>query len=235
MKLHTWRRMFILDGVGLIFCFFIPASWQGYEVNPTFFLLNLRDGCEQYYAIREHRVMPAYIAMLRGINVSGHKLIKMQALRASFGALRFSNVKTYIQSGNVVFGAEDRSVAAVSKKIERRILRDFGFSVPVFLRTAKELEETIKRNPFLTDTAIDHSKLHVTFLSDAAPAPAVEVLQTLVMKPEQIRVIGRQIYLYCPNGYGQTKLSNTAIEKKLSVGATTRNWKTVNTLLAMTQ
>ena len=179
--------------------------------------------------------MPIYIAMLRGINVSGHKMVKMEALRASFGALRFSNVKTYIQSGNVVFAAEDRSVADVCKKIERRILRDFGFSVPVFLRTASELEETIKRNPFLTDTAIDRSKLHVTFLSAAAPATALEVLQPLAAKPEQIRVIGRQIYLYCPNGYGQTKLSNTAIEKKLSVGATTRNWRTVNTLLAMTQ
>src|SRR5206468_3481501 len=102
-----------------------------------------------------------------------------------------------------------------------------------FLRTAKELEEIIKRNPFLTDTAIDHSKLHVTFLSEAAPQSALEELQPLAVKPEQFRVIGREIYLYCPNGYGRTKLSNTAIEKKLAVGATTRNWKTVTTLLAM--
>src|SRR6266446_1394843 len=192
MKLHTWRRMFILDRVGLIFCFFIPASWQDYEVNPTLFLLNLWDGCEQYYAIREHRVMPAYIAMLRGINVSGHKLIKMEALRASFGALRFSNVKTYIQSGNVVFGDEDRSVAAVSKKIERKILREFGFSVPVFLRTAKELEEIIKRNPFLTDSAIDQSKLHITVLSKTATETALEELQPLAVKLEQFHVIGRE-------------------------------------------
>src|SRR5712675_1522139 len=106
--------------------------------------------------------MPTYIAMLRGINVSGHKVIKMEALRASFAALRFSNIKTYVQSGNVIFEAADSSVANLSEKIERRILRDFGFSVPVFLRTAKELEEIIKLNPFLTDAAIDHSKLHIT-------------------------------------------------------------------------
>ena len=179
--------------------------------------------------------MPAYIALLRGINVSGHKVIRMEALRASFGALKLSNVKTYVQSGNVVFDADTDSVAVLSEKIERRILRDFGFSVPVFLRTAKELEEIIKRNPFLIDTAIDHSKLHITFLADAAPKTALEALQPLATKPEQLRVIDRQIYLYCPNGYGRTRLSNTAIEKKLSVGATTRNWKTVNTLLAMTQ
>jgi len=179
--------------------------------------------------------MPTYIAMLRGINVGGHKAIKMEALRASFGALRLSNVKTFVQSGNVVFGAEIGSVPALSEKIEGRILRDFGFSVPVFLRTAKELQEIIRCNPFLTDTAIDHSKLHITFLSDAAPKMALQELQPLATKPEQFRVIDRQVYLYCPNGYGRTKLSNTAIEKKLSVGATTRNWKTVNTLLAMTQ
>lgn len=178
--------------------------------------------------------MPIYIAMLRGINVSGHKVIRMEALRASFCALRLSNVKTYVQSGNVVFDADTGSVAVLSEKIERRILRDFGFSVPVFLRTAKELEEIIRRNPFLTDTAIDHSKLHITFLADGAPKTTLQALQPLAAKPEQLRVIDRQIYLYCPNGYGRTRLSNTAIEKKLSVSATTRNWKTVNTLLAMT-
>jgi uncharacterized protein (DUF1697 family) len=173
--------------------------------------------------------------MLRGINVGGHKAIKMEALRASFGALKLSNVKTYVQSGNVIFGAETGSVPALSEKIEERILRDFGFSVPVFLRTAKELQEIIKHNPFLTDTSIDHSKLHITFLAGAAPKMALEELLPLAEKPEQLCIIGRQIYLYCPNGYGRTKLSNNAIEKKLSLGATTRNWKTVNTLLAMTQ
>src|SRR6266436_5469044 len=123
--------------------------------------------------------MPTYIAMLRGINVSGHKMIKMETLRLSFGALKLSNVQTYVQSGNVVFGVGNGSVAALSQEIERKILRDFGFSVPVFLRTAKELEQIIKDNPFLRETDIDHSKLHVTFLSDAAPKMALEALQPL--------------------------------------------------------
>ena len=179
--------------------------------------------------------MPTHIAMLRGINVSGHKIIKMERLRACFAALGFSNVKTYVQSGNVIFEAANDSPAGLSQKIEQNISRDFGFSVPVFLRTAEEMGEIIQRNPFLKDAALDQSKLHITFLSDAPPKTALEQLQPLATKPEQLRILGREIYLFCPNGYGKTKLSNTAIEKKLSVGATTRNWRTVNTLLAMTK
>jgi uncharacterized protein (DUF1697 family) len=177
----------------------------------------------------------AYIAMLRGINVSGKNIVKMEQLRASLAALGFGNVKTYVQSGNVIFEASNETAASLSRKIEQKIVRDFGFSVPVFLKTAKEMEEAIQRNPFLQAPDIDHSKLHITFLSDAPPKTALEQLQPLAVKPEQFRIGVREIYLYCPNGYGQTKLSNTAIERKLSVGATTRNWTTANTLLAMAQ
>jgi uncharacterized protein (DUF1697 family) len=173
--------------------------------------------------------------MLRGINVSGHKIIKMEQLRAFFAALGFSNVKTYVQSGNVILEAANEPAASLSRKIERKILSDFGFVVPVSLKTAQEMEKIIKSNPFLKDAAIDHSKLHVTFLSDDPPKTALEQLQALAVKPEQIHIVGREVYLYCPNGYGRTKLSNTAIEKKLSVGAATRNWTTVKTLLAMAQ
>src|SRR5579872_3098385 len=175
--------------------------------------------------------MPTYVAMLRGINVSGHKTVKMERLRSSFASLGFSNVKTYVQSGNVIFEAANDSVASLSGKIERKILRDFGFSVPVFLRTVREIGEIIKRNPFLKISNIDHSKLHVTFLSDAPPKTAAGQLQPLATEPEQLRVIGREIYLYCPDGYGKTRLSNAAIEGKLSVGATTRNWTTTKALL----
>ncbi len=177
--------------------------------------------------------MPTYIAMLRGINVSGHKIVKMEKLRGSFSALGFGDVQTYVQSGNVVFEAKSDSAASVAKKIEEKIKRDFGFSVPVFLTTPERMAETIKRNPFLKSAEIDQSKLHVTFLSADAPKTASEQLQPLAVTPEQFHIIGWEIYLYCPNGYGNTKLSNTTIEKKLSVGATTRNWKTVNALLAM--
>jgi uncharacterized protein (DUF1697 family) len=179
--------------------------------------------------------MPTYIAMLRGINVTGHKIIKMEALRASFAALGFKNVQSYIQSGNLIFETPNNSAATLSAKIEQKILRDFGHSVSVLLRTPKELAEIIQRNPFVKDPAIDQSRLYVTFLADIAPKTAADLLQPLAAGAEQIRVVGREVYLYCSNGYGKTKISNTAVEKKLSIGATTRNWRTTQTLLAMAQ
>jgi uncharacterized protein (DUF1697 family) len=178
--------------------------------------------------------MTSYVAMLRGINVSGHKIIKMEQLRAAFEALGFSDVTTYVQSGNVVFTAATNSTALITQRIEERISSDFGFAVPVLLRTAKELGEIVKGNAFVKVGAIDRAKLHVTFLTGAAPKTAAKSLEVLMVKPEQFQVSGREIYLYCPNGYGKTKLSNSAIEKKLGVGATTRNWKSVNALLAIT-
>jgi uncharacterized protein (DUF1697 family) len=157
----------------------------------------------------------------------------MERLRASFERLGFGNVRSYLQSGNVVFEAGTKSAATITGRIEERISGDFGFTVQVFLKTAKELNEIAKGNPFLKDGAIDQSKLHVTFLSEWAPSTAAGSLEALAVKPERFQISRQAIYLYCPNGYGKTKLSNNAIEKKLGVGATTRNWKTVNALLSV--
>ena len=178
------------------------------------------------------RALTGYVAMLRGINVAGRKPIPMERLRASFEALGFTHVRTYVQSGNVVFKAAPKPAATLARLIEERIAGDFGFAVSVLLKTAGELNEIMESNPFLEDQAIDRSKLHVTFLSKPARAPA-NSLDALVVKPERLHIKGRAIYLYCPNGYGRTKLSNNALEKKLSAVATTRNWRTVAALLAM--
>ena len=177
--------------------------------------------------------MPAYIAMLRGINVSGQKIIRMEQLRESCAALGFRNVETYVQSGNVVFLATKESPSALSKRISEGIRHDFGFLVPTLVKTSKEMEDVIKRNPFLKEKDIDASKLHVTFLSDAPLKNALKNLETLPAKSDRFHVGRREIYLYCPDGYGKTKLSNTAFERALAVAATTRNWKTVNTLFEM--
>jgi uncharacterized protein (DUF1697 family) len=179
--------------------------------------------------------MPTYIAMLRGINVGGNNTVKMEHLRKSFEGLGYRNVKTYILSGNVIFDARKVSAASLSEEIGARMLRDFGFSVPVLLRTPKEMERIIRDNPFLKQIGIDDSKLHVTFLADVAPEAAEMSLKPLAANPERFHVKGREVYLYCPNGYGRTRLSNNGIEKKLGVGATTRNWKSVNALLALTR
>lgn len=179
--------------------------------------------------------MPIFIAMLRGINVSGHNCVKMEDLRTSFTTLGFARVETYVQSGNVVFMSASKSAANLTKSIEQRMAYDFGFSVPVYLRTADDMAAIVAGNPLLKETGIDPTKLHVTFLSAAPARTAHEQIAPLAAGTEKFYLVGREIYLYCPEGYGRTKLSNTALEKKLSVGATTRNWKTVNTLLAMTQ
>jgi uncharacterized protein (DUF1697 family) len=178
-------------------------------------------------------IMSVYVALLRGINVGGHKIIKMEALRAAFASLGFNNVKSYGQSGNVIFAAPASSAGHLAGKIEKRIHEEFGFSVPVFIATAEKLAETIEKNPFLKAPGVDPAKLHVTFLSADPPAMALEKLQPLAAAPEQLHIVGRNIYLFCPLGHGNTKLSNNAIEKKLSVGATTRNWTTARTLLAL--
>ena len=176
--------------------------------------------------------MTTYVAILRGINVSGHKIIKMERLRALFEDLGFTDVKTYVQSGNVIFATGERP-KGLAAKIERKILNEFDFEVPVLTKSAKELADIVKRNPLVKNPANDPAKLHVTFLSDDPPRDALELLQSLAASAEQVRLAGRAVYLYCPNGYGNTKLTNTTIEKKLSCRATTRNWTTTNKLLEM--
>jgi|ERR1043166_2438565 uncharacterized protein (DUF1697 family) len=178
--------------------------------------------------------MQAYVALLRGVNVGG-KICKMELVRAAFERLGFSAVKTYVQSGNVIFAAAQASPLRLAQTIEARLAREFGFPIRVLVKTLKELTDVVKRNPFMKDKTIDQSKLHVTFLSEAVKQTATSSLQALAVNGEQFHVLGQQIYLYCPNGYGRTKLSNNAIEKKLSVVATTRNWRSVTTLLTMMQ
>src|SRR6266480_316281 len=157
------------------------------------------------------QTMDAYIAMLRGVNVTGHNTIKMKDLRGLFQGLGFRNVETYIQSGNIVFQID----------------------TPVIVRTSKEMRNVIANNPFLKEKGIDSSKLHVTFLSEIAQRNSVKKLETLATSPDRFYPASHEIYLYCPGGYGRTKLSNNAIEKALSVEATTRNWKTTNALFEM--
>ncbi len=176
--------------------------------------------------------MNRYVALLRGINVGG-KTIKMGALRASFEALGFGEVETYIQSGNVRFEADEKKPAAIIRRIEEKIRVDFKLEVQVFVRSEKELADVVKRNPFPKQKNIDQSKLHVTFLHEDAHASAAAVLETLAVGQERFHISGREIFLYCPHGYGNSKLANPFIERKLRIAATTRNWKTVNTLLAM--
>jgi uncharacterized protein (DUF1697 family) len=170
--------------------------------------------------------------MLRGINVSGKNRIKMEELRELYESLGFENVQTYVQSGNLIFESTETDAAKISTKIEKKIERVFGFDVPVFVRTKSEFQRLIKNTPF---AGKDTTKLHVTFLSEAPTNLPIDELNAAKAKNEEFSISGKEIYLYCPNGYGITKLSNNFFERRLNVSATTRNWKTVSTLLSMAE
>jgi uncharacterized protein (DUF1697 family) len=176
--------------------------------------------------------MQIYIAMLRGVNV-GQKQMKMDELRTMFEQLGFKNVQTYIQSGNVLFKSEPEDNEALAGRIKVEILKTFGFDVPVIVVTKSELEYIFKNNHFTNARDEDLSKLHVTFLS---AMPAQEDIDKVTSKRydyDDFIICDKAIYLFCPNGYGRTKLTNTFFENKLKVTATTRNWKTIGELVRL--
>lgn len=177
--------------------------------------------------------MKTYIVILRGINVSGHKMIKMEALRTMFESLNFKNVKTYIQSGNVVFRFKETNVDKIEKKIANKIQEEFGFEIPVMVKELDEIKTVLKNNPFINKRKEDITKLHVTFLNDVPAKDAIDKIKEGQYVPDEFISDGKNIYLFCPNGYGNTKLSNNFFENKLKLVATTRNWKTISELVSI--
>ena len=175
-------------------------------------------------------VMNHYISLLHGINVGGQRRIRMEELRALYESLNFNNVRTYLQSGNVIFDSHKSSISGLTNTIETTIEQTFGFSVATLIRTKKEFYNLIESNPFLDECNGDITKLHVTFLSDTPSSSSVIEIKEVDYGSDQLFISGKEIHLYCPNGYGRTKLSNSFIERKLGMSATTRNWKTVTTL-----
>jgi uncharacterized protein (DUF1697 family) len=177
--------------------------------------------------------MPTHISMLRGINVGGARKVSIEDLKRLYESLGFENVRTYVQSGNIVFCSPSRNAGGLGPIIERKIHDSLGLDVKVILRTKEELEKLVLRNPFLKAGPREADKLHVTFLSDLPGPEAVDAINIVPGGNDQYKIVGREIFLYCPDGYGRTKLTNNAFESKLGVRATTRNWATVNRLLEM--
>ena len=172
-----------------------------------------------------------YISLLRGINVSGQKKVNMKELKSLYEGLGFEGVVTYIQSGNVIFNAPSKNKAELREGIEKAIEKKYRFRVPVEIRTSRELSNVIKNCPFgSVNLEEDGTKVLVTFLSSRPGDARLQEVLNYVAEPEKLVLDGTEIFLYCPNGYGKSKLSNTFLEKKLAVGATTRNWKSVNAL-----
>jgi len=184
-------------------------------------------------AAKPQNNMVTYISILRGINVSGHKLIKMDALRKMCGELGFSGTSTYIQSGNIVFRFKKTDAQKLSELIRKAIEKTFGFEVPVITLTKDDIQEIVRSNPFSKQKTKDPAYFHVTFLSGQPEKPRYDTVAAGDYKSDELALVNSTLYLYCPAGYGNTKLSNTFLESKLKVNATTRNWKTVNELLKM--
>jgi uncharacterized protein (DUF1697 family) len=167
------------------------------------------------------------IAILRGINVGGKRKILMTDLKSMFENMKFSNVNTYIQSGNVFFEVKKEICnSEVAKKIEEAIENKFGFDVPVIVKTHKEIETAINRNPFYKD-GVDIAHLHLTFINEEPTKENQQKTESYNYEPDKFEIKVRDVFIYCEGKYHQSKLTNNFFEKNLKVKATTRNWKTV--------
>lgn len=177
--------------------------------------------------------MHTYIALLRGINVSGNKIIKMQELKAMFEELGYGHVRTYIQSGNVVFSSEEISASLLEKVIGERIIESFGFEVDVIVRRLEELEAIIAGNPFTIVEQDDYKRLYVSFLSTEPSAEALEKLRPYEDGADKLCVVGKELYTLYEVSISKSPLFKIPLDKVLGTSLTARNWNTINKLAAL--
>jgi uncharacterized protein (DUF1697 family) len=179
--------------------------------------------------------MPVLISMLRGINLGSHNRIKMDALRALYESLKLQDPQTYVQSGNVIFRTKERNTSELARKIQSAIEKKLGCSPDVILRTTDEMRRAVAANPFPEKVKDEPGKVLVTFLAAEPPGEAAAKLAELKKYPEELRVKGREMYIYFPNGAGRSKLPWSAVEKMLKVTGTARNWNSVQAMLAIAE
>ncbi len=159
--------------------------------------------------------------------MSGKRLIKMDHLVSLFKNLGFFNVKTYIQSGNIVFETDGIDKQITKIKIDKAIETEFGFNVVSFIFDSEEWEEAITNNPFISESLIEQNKLYLSFLSEIPLAELTDLIKFDENSDDKYHIVNNIVYVYCKNGYGNTKLTNNFFEKKLRLNSTTRNWKSV--------
>jgi uncharacterized protein (DUF1697 family) len=179
--------------------------------------------------------MDTYVAILRGINVGGKRMIKMDALKQLFTSLGFQNVETYIQSGNVFFQCKKTSEEKLAATIAKEIENIFSFDVTTIVKNVDELQDIITNNPFTKDKKKLVEHFHVTFLATTPTKVNVDSIAKLTFGDDAFAIIDKTVYLYCPNSYRNSKLTNSFFETKLKVIATTRNWKTCNELVSIAE
>jgi uncharacterized protein (DUF1697 family) len=177
--------------------------------------------------------MTTHLALLRGINVSGHNMMKMEALKTMMENIGFTNVRTYLQSGNVFVDTEEESASKIGFMIKQEIFKVFGHEVPVIVITKEDLKLCFKNNPYLKEKDVDTKKLYVAFVSLALKSENINDLKISQFKPDEASIDGNRIFIKYAVGGGKTRFDQKYIEKKLSVTATIRNWNTVTNLLNM--
>jgi uncharacterized protein (DUF1697 family) len=174
-------------------------------------------------------MMPRYVALLRSVNVAGHGRIAMKNLTATFDALGHTDVRTYIQTGNVIFTTPGRSAPRVVADIEGQLAEDFGISPAVILRTVPEFIRVGSASPFPAHGA-DPARHHVTFLVEPPSKAKLAALTLPASGRDELVIDGREVYVHTPDGYADTKFTGTFLERHLGVVSTTRNWNTVTKL-----
>lgn len=176
--------------------------------------------------------MKTHLALLRGINVSGHNMMKMEALKTMLENIGFTNIRTYLQSGNVFVDSEE-DASKVGFMIKQEIFKVFGHEVPVIVITKEDLELCFKNSPFLKEKDLDTKKLYVAFVSTVLKSENINDLKISQFKPDEASIDGNRIFIKYAVGAGKTRFDQKYIEKKLNLTATIRNWNTVTNLLAM--
>ncbi len=170
--------------------------------------------------------MAHFVAFIRGINVGGNKMLPMASLKAACESAGLTDVRTFLQSGNVLFRSTKKDPATL-------IRQALDLDVKVIARSVEELEKVIAKNPFEGDR--NPSLLIVMFLEDTPSKEAKAALEAAHKGPEEIHFAGRELFIYYPNGAGRSKLTNAVIERKLGMAGTARNWNTVTKLYAMAE
>jgi uncharacterized protein (DUF1697 family) len=178
------------------------------------------------------QALTAYAALLRAINVGGNGIIKMAALKGLCEAAGFASVTTLLQSGNVVFTARGTD-KAVAKKLADAIEASHGFRPAIMVRTAAEVADAMKRNPFVAAARDDPGHMLIAFMTDAPTAGAAERLKAIKVASERLALSGRELFIHYPDGVGRSRITNTVLERALGVPATARNWNTVGKLLTL--
>jgi uncharacterized protein (DUF1697 family) len=179
--------------------------------------------------------MTVMISMLRGVNVGGHHKIKMEDLRALYQRLKLRDAETHVQSGNVIFRTSESDTVRLGRRIEGAIEKKYGFRPSVILRTPAEFRNVIARNPFAKRKEMEPSKLAVIFLESDPGNEIREKVLAVKADPEELRMEGREMYIYFPNGMARPKLSIPAIERILKTPSTGRNWNSVQKLLEIAE